>query len=267
MIAAIYARKSTEQNGVGDDEKSVTRQIEHAKAYALKKGWTVLDELIFVDDGISGAEFLARPGFIRLMNSLKPKPPFQILVMSEESRLGRERIRTEYSMLEIIEAGVQVFCYLTDQEVRRDDPTLSFMGAVRHYSSAMERERAKQRTYDAMLRKANAGHVTGGKVYGYDNHEVCSAEGHRLHVRRVINEREAARVQQIFELYASGLGLTRIAKRLNAEGVPPPRGHGRGWAGSCVRAILHRPLYRGVIVWGALQKVDRGGTKKRRSRA
>jgi hypothetical protein len=39
MIAAIYARKSTEQNGVGDEEKSVTRQIEHAKAYAAKKGW------------------------------------------------------------------------------------------------------------------------------------------------------------------------------------------------------------------------------------
>lgn len=41
MIAAIYARKSTEQNGVAEDAKSVTRQIEHAKAYAAKKGWTV----------------------------------------------------------------------------------------------------------------------------------------------------------------------------------------------------------------------------------
>src|SRR5215472_11082595 len=41
MIAAIYARKSTDQNGVGDEDKSVTRQIEHTKAYAEKKGWTV----------------------------------------------------------------------------------------------------------------------------------------------------------------------------------------------------------------------------------
>ena len=47
MIAAIYARKSTEQNGVGDEEKSVTRQIEHAKAYAEKKGWTVADDYIY----------------------------------------------------------------------------------------------------------------------------------------------------------------------------------------------------------------------------
>ena len=32
MIAAIYARKSTEQNGVADEQKSVARQIEHARA-------------------------------------------------------------------------------------------------------------------------------------------------------------------------------------------------------------------------------------------
>ena len=32
MIAAIYARKSTEENGVADEDKSVTRQVEHARA-------------------------------------------------------------------------------------------------------------------------------------------------------------------------------------------------------------------------------------------
>ena len=41
MIAAIYARKSTEQNGVADQEKSVTRQVDHATQYAVGKGWTV----------------------------------------------------------------------------------------------------------------------------------------------------------------------------------------------------------------------------------
>jgi DNA invertase Pin-like site-specific DNA recombinase len=41
MLAAIYARKSTEQNGVADEQKSVARQVEHARAYADRKGWTV----------------------------------------------------------------------------------------------------------------------------------------------------------------------------------------------------------------------------------
>ena len=38
MIAAIYSRKSTEQIGANNDEKSVTRQIEHATLYARKTG-------------------------------------------------------------------------------------------------------------------------------------------------------------------------------------------------------------------------------------
>jgi hypothetical protein len=41
VIAAIYARKSTDQSGV-DEQKSVDRQIEHATASsARRKGWTV----------------------------------------------------------------------------------------------------------------------------------------------------------------------------------------------------------------------------------
>jgi len=36
QIAAIYARKSTDQ-AVGDEQKSVTRQIAHARDYATRK--------------------------------------------------------------------------------------------------------------------------------------------------------------------------------------------------------------------------------------
>ena len=64
----------------------MARQVEHARAYATRKGWTVAPDLVLVDDGISGAESANRPGFLRLMNSLKPHPAFQALVMSEESR-------------------------------------------------------------------------------------------------------------------------------------------------------------------------------------
>ncbi|MCG3777233.1 MAG: hypothetical protein JW395_4109 [Nitrospira sp.] len=266
MNAAIYARKSTEQTGVSDEERSVTRQIEHAKRYAVGKGWTVSDEHIFVDDGISGAEFVKRPGFIRLMNSLKPRPIFQFLVMSEESRLGREQIQTAYALKQIIDAGVRMFFYLEDRERTLESALDKMMLSLTGFASEMERERAKQRTYDAMRRKAEAGQVTGGKVYGYDNHEVLSAEGHRLHVLRAVNSKEAERVRQIFDMYADGLGITRIAKRLNEEGVPAPRQSPRGWAPTAVREMLRRPLYKGEIVWNQHEKILRGGTKKRRQR-
>ena len=70
-MCAIYARTSTEQNGVAEEARSVARQVEHARAFAEAKGWTVADEHLFVDDGISGAEFARRPGFLRLMNARK----------------------------------------------------------------------------------------------------------------------------------------------------------------------------------------------------
>jgi hypothetical protein len=39
---------------------SVDRQVEHAMAYAARKGWTVDPTHVYVDDGISGAEFERR---------------------------------------------------------------------------------------------------------------------------------------------------------------------------------------------------------------
>src|SRR5262249_4176847 len=50
MIGAISARRSQEQNGVADEAKSVARQIQHARAYAMRKNWTVTDEHVYVDD-------------------------------------------------------------------------------------------------------------------------------------------------------------------------------------------------------------------------
>jgi DNA invertase Pin-like site-specific DNA recombinase len=156
-----------------------------------------------VDDGISGAEFVKRPGFIGLMNMLKPKPQFQFLVMSEESRFGREAIETSYVLKQIIDAGVRLFFYLEDRERTLDNAMDKVMLSLANFASEMEREKARQRTHEALLRKAKARHVTGGRVYGYDNVEVLSemsgADGKqtRQYVMRAVNPTEAAVVRRI----------------------------------------------------------------------
>ena len=274
MIAAIYARKSTDQTGVSDEQRSVARQVEHARAYAARKGWTVADAHIYVDDGISGAEFTNRPGFLRLMNALKPRALFQVLVMSEESRLGREAIETAYALKQLVQAGVRVFFYLEDRERTLDSPTDKIMLSLTAFADELEREKARQRTADAMLRKARARHVTGGRVFGYDNVEVTAPDAtgasRRLYVERRINQTEAAVIRRIFELCARGVGKARIAKQLNAEGAARPRspqGRPSGWAPSTVHAVLYRELYRGRIVWNRTRKRDRWGQKRCQKRA
>src|ERR1700687_667771 len=263
LTAAIYARKSTEQTGVSDETKSVARQVDHARAYATQKGWTIAEDYIFIDDGISGAEFANRPGFIRLMNSLKPRPAFHALIMSEESRLGREAIETAYALKQLVTAGVRVFFYLEDRERTLDSPTDKIMLSLTAFADELEREKARQRTYDAMSGKARAGHVTGGREFGHDNVRDVVA------VRRVINDTEAHVVRRIFELAAKGYGLTRIAKALNADHAACPRaqqGRPAGWAPSSVRDVLHRPLYRGEIVWNQSRKRDRWGRRHQQAR-
>ena len=269
MNVAIYARKSTEQTGVADEAKSVTRQIEHAKAYAERKGWSADDRFVFVDDGISGAEFANRPDFLRLMNALKPHPPFQVLVMSEESRLGREAIETAYALKQLVQAGVRVFFYLEDRERTLDSPTDKIMLSLTAFADELEREKARQRTYDAMRRKAEAGHVTGGRVFGYDNVVIMLPDGRRSHVERHTNEAEAAVVRRIFALCVDGAGKSRIAKTLNAEQAPCPRPQQQrpsGWSPSSVHEVLYRPLYRGQVVWNRSRKRDRWGQHRQTAR-
>jgi DNA invertase Pin-like site-specific DNA recombinase len=270
MIAGIYARRSHEQNGVADEAKSVSRQVEHATLYARRKGWTVPEAHLYVDDGISGALFgAARPGLARLLNALSPRPPFDVLVMSEESRLGREAIETGYTLKQITDAGVRIFFYLEDRERTLDTAMDKVMLSLSAFASEMEREKARQRTRDALLRKARAGHVAGGAVYGYRNVPVMEGD-RRAHTERVVVPEEATVIRRIFEMAASGVGYQRIAHRLNEERVPAPvprrRGRPRGWAPSSIRAMLFRELYRGVIVWNRTERIIRRGGHHKRAR-
>ena len=243
----------------------MARQVEHATAYALRKGWTPAPEFVYVDDGVSGAEFATRPGFLRLMNALKPRPPFQVLVMSEEARLGRESIETAYALKQLVQAGVKVWFYLEDRERTLDSPTDKIMMSLTAFADELEREKARQRTYDAMSRKARAGHVTGGRVFGYDNVVVMAPNGMRSHVERHINAAEADVVRRIFQRCAEGRGMRAIAVQLNEEGAVCPRaqqGRPTAWAPTSVRDVLHRPLYHGEVVWNKTRKRDRWGLKK-----
>ena len=260
----------TDQHHVTSAQKSVSRQVDQARRYAAQKGWAVADEHVYVDDGVSGAEFARRPGFLRLMNAVKPCPDFQVLVMSEESRLGREAIETAYALKQIITSGVRVFFYLEDRERTLETPTDKILLSLTTFADELERDRARQRTYDALERKARAGHVTGGTCFGYRNVEVVGPDGRRSHVAQEVDPAEAGIVRQVFELCGSGLGQKAIAKQLNAEGARAPRaqqGRLRAWSPSSVRAVLFRERYRGVMVWNRTRKRDRWGQRRRTTRA
>ena len=270
MNAAIYARRSNEQN-VADEAKSVTRQIDNGRAFAQAHGWTVLDEHSFSDTG-SGAEFEKRSGLQRLLSALKPKAPFQILVVAEQKAIGREMTEVAYIIKRLALAGVDVWGYMEDRCLTPRNPNDKLMSSVQGYSDEDHRVKTSARMHEAHARLASKGHVAGGRVFGYKNKIVHSGEDAsgnplRSHVERVINDVEAAVVRRIFKMYASGLGLKAIAKQLTAEGAPAPNYTRprdglvsiKGWAPSTVRSVLGRELYRGVAVWGKLRRCNAWG--------
>lgn len=276
MRVAIYARKSNDDSSKGQENKSVTRQVDSAKAYASKKGWTVDEEHIYIDDGISGAEYIKRPGLQRMLSELQQ---FDVVIASENSRIGREQYGNSYVFKQLNDSGVQLFFYLTDEELKFGTAIDQFMANVESFASQMERERIAQRTRDALERKARKGYSVGGRCYGYDNIWVGKDNAREVaipktkksddvhHTEQEINEDEARIVRGVFKMYAAGFGHAIIAKTLNGEakrmnlskeffnGEHPnsPQNGTNSWAPSAIRAMLYRKRYSGIVEYGAVK--------------
>ena len=278
MKAAIYARISAEDSR--DAESSVQRQIELAKAYAARKGWSVSDDHVYVDNGISGAEFVDRPGFARMFAAVpkRGKAPFDVLVMSELSRLGRDAYRVPFFVGELADAGIAIWTYLNDAQVTSDTPEARLMTSVKSYSDEAYRIRTAERVRSALVRKAEKGYAVGGRIFGYFNHEVTGPSGERSHVEMKIDEAEANTIRSIFTAYRDGHGHGSIAKAMNGDPryvdlsakyfggqrVPGPRQGAGSWAASTVREILHRERYIGRISYGRVSNHVVRGTKRRK---
>jgi site-specific DNA recombinase len=257
MIAAIYARKSNPQEGAGATSESVDRQIEHAREYAQRKGWTVDESHIYFDDDISGATYARLAARNRLVDVCEAGAPFAALVVSEQARLGRHMIESAYTIMRLADCGIRMFEYLGDREISVEDEADQAMTMLRGFGAATERRQTSRRVYDSALRRVRAGQVAGSKIFGYDNVPVPGASGKKLYTLRRPNPVQAAIIRRIFETYAEGVGSVRIARVLNAEGVPAPRP--KGWSQTGIRGIVQNPIYRGEVLWGRIKTVVRRG--------
>ena len=98
------------------------------------------------------------------------------------------------------------------------------------------------------LRIAQQGAMPGGDgpgIFGCDYNPDLG--------RRVINPEEAPVVRRIFDEYDRGLSYYKIAKGLNADGIPTKRS-GK-WGAAVVRNILRNPSYVGIYCYGKTRTV------------
>jgi site-specific DNA recombinase len=268
MIAAIYARISRKKEDDRFEEAaSIERQIDGGRAFITSRGWTVADQHIYKDDGVSGALFAQRAEFQRLMRDATAGA-FQALVFFDLDRFGRDAAKTMSALNTLTDLGVEVWDYSTGRAVDMESfegETLTFLKAR---FAQQYREQVRKHTREALRKKAADGYVAGGKVYGYDN------EGSKGRKVRRVNEVEAAIVREVYDRFAAGQGAKSIARSLNLRGAPSPRaqqGRPCGWSTGTVYGVLDRPLYRGEVVYGRTAKVygrelGRGATREKAQR-
>ena len=251
MTAAVYARKSTSQDDVAAEAKSVHRQVEGAKSFITSRGWTLDDVHIYVDDGVSGALFLERPEFQRMMRDAEAGA-FDAVVLFDLDRFGRNGHQSMVALHALAQAGVSVWDFSTGRAVDLDSFEGEMITTMSTLLHQQQRAQVRKVTTAAMHQKYEQGYVTGGKVFGYDNHRIGRGQ-----VKRHINAEEAAIVRDIYTRFADGEGARSIAAHLNRQQIPAPRaqqGRPSGWSASTIKAVLARPLYRGEVVYGRTKK-------------
>jgi len=252
VICAIYVRKSTEDERSDVDGRSIDRQREHATAYAEAQGWSVDPSCIFVDENISGAEFVNRPGLAQLRAAAAARR-FERLVVMDQSRLGRDTIRTLNVILDLQDHGIEIHSYLDRTAIKLDTDTAEVTTFMRSWSDTKARTDASKRTRDGLSKKAKAGHATGGRPYGYDVLRVGDHSEYR------VNADQAAIVRQLFAWALEGLGAFRLRTRLTEL-------TGQTWPKNRIQRLLRNPVYVGRLAWGRTRVVSRGGKAKRREK-
>jgi DNA invertase Pin-like site-specific DNA recombinase len=274
VTAAAYIRKSNDQQDRTEDIKSVATQRDLIAAFAASRGWALDDRYVYSDDGITGALFAERPGLQALLDATRTTPvPFAKLIVVEQSRLGRDQIDTMVLIRDIEEAGVEIWSTRDGRRITLSDDTSKLLASLEGWRDESERKKTATRVRDAAKTRFERGYVVGGRVYGYKNERLPGVKGA---ARLKVAGEQAEIVRRIFRMAADGLGHSRIARQLNAEGIPGPqrlsdieverlRAEGKPvpvnyWSSSGVREVLQRDLYRGVVTFG---KVRRTGPKTR----
>ena len=173
--------------------------------------WAEEFAVVLREVGVFLRELVQRRGVpqaARIFGAHERAPPSAALSGARDDgaeRAWRSQDELPYALKRITDAGVRSFAYSTNSEIKRESAADKFMIHAIAFVDDMAREQSRERTRDALRRKAERGHVAGGMLYGYKN---VRADGH---VTRVIVPEEAEVITRIFSEIAAGAGYLKVA--------------------------------------------------------
>lgn len=230
---AIYIRVSTA--GQAEHGYSLDAQRERLLAYCQAMQWTVAPQNVYIDAGVSGSS-TDRPAYQAMLLAAQAGN-VQRIVAVKLDRLSRN-VRDFLGLVDTLGSWGVGLALLTEQF---DSSTPQGRFALTMFASLAELERhtIADRMASGKRAKATQGGWNGGPLpYGYQwQGELTVA----------VQQQQAAVVQQIFDLFLGGWGLTEIARHLEASGTPTAQGG--AWDGNTVRYIVSNGAYAGLGQW------------------
>ena len=244
---ALYARVSSSRQ---THERTIETQLAALREYAARHEYSVDEDLIFIDDGVSGST-LERPGLDGLRDQALKGAIDQILILCPD-RLARKHTHQLLVIEEFQRLGVEIlFSNRPISQTPEDQLLLQIQGIIAEY----EREKIRERSRRGKLYKAKAGsvNVLSGAPYGY----VYIPKTDTQEARYEIHPQEAQVVRRVFDLYTrQSKSIGAIARQLTEEEIPSRTRTGH-WERSVIWGMLKNPAYMGQAAFRKTRQVPR----------
>ena len=239
MRVVLYARVSSDKQ---DLDLSISAQLRAQRDYARTKDHEVVRE--FVDEAESGRTS-QRPVFQEMIALARRKPPpFQAILVWKLSRFARNREDSIIYKSLLRRQGVQVISVTEHME---DSPTGRMLEGMIEVMDEFYSANLAQEVARGMRESASRGFwVSSGTPYGY--RRVHVQDGGKLRAKLEPDHQTEGVVQKMFQMASDGMGCKEIAKALNLQGIPSPRG--KRWGKGRVHKVITNELYTGTLLWG-----------------
>lgn len=207
----------------------------------------------------SGETIKSRPAMLELLR-LVESPKIKAVAVTEPSRLTRGDLEDIGYLVKILRYTQTIvitldFVYDLTDEGDRDRFERELMRGNEYL------EYTKKIRMNGRLASVKSGNFIGNCApFGY--RKIAVKDGRRTYHTLELHPDQAPVVKRIFELYASGLGATRIALQLDAEHAVSPSG-GR-WSPESIPSMLTNIHYLGKVKWNhrkTVRTVEDGAVK------
>jgi site-specific DNA recombinase len=255
--AALYARYSSDQQS----SASIADQQRICRERAEREGWQLVGS--YEDAAISGASMILRPGIQRLLADAQAGK-FDIVVAEALDRVSRDQadVATLYKHLQFARVPL-----VTLAEGEISELHVGLKGTM----NALFLKDLAKKTHRGLRGRVEKGFSAGAVGYGYRMVRRLSSEGELVRGEREVDPAQALIVERVFREFADGKSPLAIARDLNADGVPGPKG--LAWRDTSIRGdvrrgtgIINNELYVGVRVWNHKHYVTDPGSGKRVTR-